>query len=40
MLSYYDLSIPVQSLLILGLFLELCAGGCLLPVVLRKRKLQ
>ena len=30
MLSYYDLSIPVQSLLILGLFLELCAGGCLL----------
>ena len=40
MLSYYDLSIPVQSLLILGLFLELCAGGCLLPVVLRKRKLH
>ena len=38
MINYYDLSIPVRSLLILGLFLELCVGGCLLPGLLRKKK--
>ena len=38
MTNYYDLSIPLRSLLILGLFLEVCIGGCLLPGVLRKKK--
>ena len=39
MLSYNDLSIPFRSLLILGLFLELCVGGCMIPVVFRRKKL-
>ena len=38
MLNYYDLSLPAQSLLILGLFLEMCVSGCLVPVVMRRRK--
>lgn len=39
MMNYYDLSIPVRSLLILGLFLGLCVGGCVLPGVFRKKKI-
>ena len=38
MMNYFDLSIPVRSLLILGLFLELCICGCLLPGVFRQKK--
>ena len=38
MMNYFDLSIPVRSLLILGLFLELCIYGCLLPGVFRQKK--
>lgn len=38
MLSYYDLSIPLRSLLILAMFLEVCIAGCLLPGLLRKKK--
>ena len=37
--NYFDLSIPVRSLLILGLFLELCICGCLLPGVFRQKKI-
>lgn len=38
MMSYNDLSIPFRSLMILGLFLELCVGGCMIPVVFRRKK--
>lgn len=38
MLNYYDLSIPLRSLLILGLFMEVCIAGCLLPSLFRKKK--
>ena len=38
MMSYYDLSIPLRSLLILGLFVEVCIGGCLIPGVFRKKQ--
>lgn len=37
-MNYYDLSIPLRSLLILGLFAEVCVSGCLLPNVFRKKK--
>ena len=40
MLSYNDLSIPFRSLLILGLFLELCIGCCMIPVVFRRKNLS
>ena len=40
MLSYHDLSIPFRSLLILGLFLELCIGCCMIPVVFRRKNLS
>lgn len=39
MMSYNDLSIPFRSLIILSLFLELCVGGCMLPVVFRRKRL-
>ena len=39
MLTYYDLSIPMRSLLILGFFLTFCVGGCALWVVLRRTRL-
>lgn len=38
MMNYYDLSIPLRSLLILGLFVEVCIGGYLLPIMFRKKK--
>ena len=38
MMRYYDLTIPFRCLLILGLFMELCVGGCLLPGIFRKKK--
>lgn len=37
MMSYYDLTIPFRSLLILSLFLELCLGGCLSVIAFRKK---
>lgn len=37
-MSYYDLSMPVRCLVILGLFLVLCTGGCILPSLLRRKK--
>lgn len=37
-MSYYDLSMPVRCLVILGLFLMLCIGGCILPSLFRRKK--
>lgn len=39
MLTYYDLSISLRSLLILSFFLTFCLGGCALWVALRKNSL-
>lgn len=36
-MTYYNLSIPGQSLLILGLFLGLCYGGCLLCLLIPRK---
>lgn len=38
MMIYYDLSIPLRSLIILALFLIVCSGGCLMPRVFLRRK--
>ena len=38
MIMYYDLPIPFRSLIILGLFLNLCMGGCLVALTFRKKK--
>jgi anti-sigma regulatory factor (Ser/Thr protein kinase) len=37
MLSFYDLSIPLRCLVILGLFLSVCIGGYLIPIVHRQK---
>ncbi len=37
---YYDLSIPVRCLIILGFFISLCVGGCLLPYIFRRKGLS
>ena len=39
MVTYFDLSIPLRSLLLLGFLLELCIGGCLFPMAYRRKKL-
>lgn len=39
MMTFFDLTIPFRSLLILGFLLELCVGGCMLPAALRRKKL-
>ncbi len=39
MMTYFDLSIPLRSLLLLGFLLELCIGGCLFPMAYRRKKL-
>ena len=39
MILYYDLSIPLRSLIILGFFLAMCVSGCLLPVIYRRKNL-
>lgn len=36
-MTYYDLTIPLRSLILLVLFLEVCVGGCLLPMVFQRR---
>ena len=38
MISYYDLSLPLRSLFLLGLFADLCMGIYLVPYVCRKKK--
>lgn len=38
MMNYYDLTIPFCSMIILGLFIELCLSGCLVTLTFRKRK--
>ena len=38
-MTYYDLPIPLRSLVIFALCLELCCGGCLLVTVWQKKRL-
>ena len=38
MMAYYDLSIPLRCLVILGLFFLVCLGGYLFPAVYRRKK--
>lgn len=40
MMTYYDLSIPLRCLIILGLFFLVCIGGYLFLAVLRRKKQQ
>ena len=39
MIVYYDLPIPLRSLIILGFFLTTCVSGCLLPVIYHRKNL-
>lgn len=39
MSTYYDLSIPLRSLLILLFFCEMCVGGSLFPGILRRKNI-
>lgn len=38
MMTYYDLSLPLRCLVILGLFFLVCLGGYLFPSVCRWKK--
>ena len=40
MMTYYDLSIPLRCLIILGLFFLVCLGGYLFPALFRRKKQQ
>lgn len=39
MILYYDLPVPLRSLIILGFFLTTCVSGCLLPVIHHRKGL-
>ena len=39
MMTYYDLTIPLRSLVIFMLFLELCGCGCLLVTAWQRKTL-
>ena len=38
MMTYYDISMPARTLVILGLFFLVCLGGYLFPTVYRRKK--
>ena len=38
MMTYYDISMPLRCLVILGLFFLVCLGGYLFPAVCRRKK--